>query len=1710
MRGLWFRCWDLRQSQQEYVPLHHIMSYKTSDSASVVSMAYTKLSRGCQLSKKAFPFVLESCVALLDTGDRRCIKGAIKVLDLMFPVVAPPVAVKAAAECSQRTRTCSTRYTNIRPASFKSANLMFGTGGCTRLQFQSATLGAKSTKLSQKLERIRRREEREEAQRKKAEEKARARYKSLPKQVRELNVREGRALKEEKNAIEMQGPLRVAAVAAGCIAGALGLKLGSDKLRQQIEGIFKHVVATLKDFCGPIWKTALVVFCFWVMRRVCSGNAIAATVVSSILGSYFFKEELLHIMPFFRASGETSEVEHQSALEPDSGFAADASKLICGFMALSVFRNQGKKDQTGEFMKRISTFTRASEGFGSFMTWAFTSMQNIVKHFVKFSTGGRFELFKTKLNAVQKWLHDANDCVAKHRTLAQGEGAEVVDEIVELLKDGFVYRDIYRGHKLHSLICLTLSELNTTLQPYMGTLASRNNSRFEPRMVILAGAPGIGKTLLAKYFVMSVMGLSGLMPPGSTEADYNAEMWQKGQSKYFNGYSGQKAYIMDDALQGRAETQMDENDYFMLIKAVSNWSLPLNMADLNSKGRVYFTSKLIYATTNLMNIKSDADKVINDVGAVVRRFAFPYVLYPHPDYVRPGTNFLDYKKVDMEFRANIKAGLPSERAFPFHAWEVSKHNFLTGQTEVTRKPLGVLVAEVARDMKEHLDLYEESKEAAKQFAENLGTLEDFEAAVRHESNDIHSYQGMFPCPSPASLDSCDEEELERYKRMPRFAAVKDAVRELLTWHKEQSRLASVLKGLAFLGAGVGAIMAAIAIIKALLKGVRALFPKKDRYVSGPTWRGRPLQEWNNDVVALMRSRRPNYDSAMITVNKHHMVQKVIYFEGESMHVEDFSPFRCYYFLDSVIQANCPELQSNLPSPKLSVLRTTKKTDIQFEGFKPSFAPNAHVPSDDARTARDTIRDAVYAIVHVGVENTFVGNFMMINSTLAMLPRHYLEQLTRDLANGIIRTDDTLQFANAKNNKVAYTTSVGSFLDEKAFPKARVADSDIAFVDVARLAMRAHRNIQGSFITEKCVSLYAGHPVTLDIFRYEGCSQQMESMCSTTVHLAHNVNAPQLMRRAWRYSSLNTKRGDCGSPLTITNIANKSGLICMGFHSAGEPARNFGYASVVTQEIISAAMKQLNIIDDRFLEELPSMGFDISFESAPFLDMGSFMPICQINRRYPLPNITKWYPIESTFGMFGDYPYKPAHLKPFFNGKEWINPMQQALEPYAGSILNFERPYFKQAMHLAFKPLTELGLGDTREVLDMETAVKGNHVMKLKAINRGSSPGFPHALDVKNGKVKFLGTDGEYDLSTPAFQEVRAKVNSIIADAREGKRRCHIFIDFLKDELRSNEKVDAGKTRLISCAPMEYTIATRMLFGAFISSFFRHHTKSGMAPGICAYTEWHLLKEMLTARGDKVFDGDFKGFDTSEQAEILEMICDHINLWYNDSAENQRARKVLFMELTHSRHLGGNGFDQSYVYQWNRSLPSGHPLTTVVNSLYSLFALIACYIKMTGDITGFWSRVSAVTYGDDNVVNPSDAVADMYNQVTIAETMQSELGLIYTSGHKDGKLVPYTTLDKITFLQRGVRDEAREVWSPLNPDSFLYTAYWGQNRQLEPLVVANALEKALEEMSQHEPSMWEKYAGQIVEHLRAMGRVTNAEPSRESYQALLRSRSDSWY
>lgn len=1549
----------------------------------------------------------------------------------------------------------------------------------------------KLTRAQKREEYRKRREQRDAEQRAAAEARAKAAFKQKSKEDRKRYVLSQR---DKRSGIEPQSGIKVLELtkyAGAVLAGALACKFAVKGARAiaSVAEFFEQktleMVKIVKAVLGNWWIVPVGLALHAVFAEVCKNGSSAVllttitTVIAKVLGQPVWK----HVAAFFRLDG----------VSPQAG-VGNVGKLF-GFLMVASLVNPKKLGSTRmtELMKRVTMLPRAAEGATVAGEWLGDAFDATLKAI--YAMAGRADtapqFFKRQATAVELWANNVDQLIQECRTANVATDAELISRLTRLTTEGVGLKQVFRETRTAGHIEKGLDHLYRELMPLTGAINAAKNFRVEPSFCLLGGKPGIGKSLFTREFCTSVLVLSGALGSDPTAETIKKNMYQQGSSEYWNGYAGQTCLVMDDAFQRRGDPQDENNDFMNIIRLVNMWSCPLNFADVESKGKMFFMSKFIMGTTNIRSINSFAALSVNDTSAVFRRIHFPYWVELLPQYKKG--EFLDYEafKTEREKCASQQSDDPLD-AFPWHMWQARRWDFSAGAPCAEAMPLRSVIEMAASHLRRKLQTHSESETAHDAYAERLiaaykagiqpqmGLIGAITAPVRFAAGVAANTGGRAKkLIMGAGQEAGGVWKVQVVKAWARLDALELGNQALQLAASVCKNPSVFLAGAAFAIAGTSIVRLLLRVMNGFRKLVMWLIKQMGKMATCA------LACIGIDVRKKQKSKKQTKIKKMVAEN-HKMV--VLNDSGEPV--------------QAVWQSNRP-----LTSAKGSAKAQGGSDEVRPQAGNPQHATNAYANSYKVRVVTGEGRSPL---------SVNLGQMLMLNGTVGVMPAHYRAQLLEHVSEGSLDFKlDVVQLRNCLSQQLEITMVLGDFLGLPHYVEER-ADAD--FVRLRNV--RAHRNITNMLMKESQVDYLDGKSVRLELCEdvesagRTALERRSYVMPFASVHGSIQYQGVRLDRSV-RYPIV-TVAGSCGAPLLLVDSDRFGCGGLVGFHVAGDTRNARGYSTIITREMAERAYERLRPVedaaqdDDRYITYVAELTND-----ALSTHGGTFQPLAQCGKPAHTSPKSRLFRTDM-YGLVGPYELEPARLRPFADDSgELVFPMEKAVARYAGPIRCFAQDMLDEAAAVAFERLAAMTAGyECRRLMTFEEAVKGVPELKFRSIPRNTSPGFPYVLEGHRGKTAIFGTANDYDISTEGAKSLRKRVDHIVAQARGGKRTLVVYIDFLKDELRSKEKVARGETRLISSAPLDYTVACRMLFGSFVSTVMELSVECGLAPGICCYTEWDTLANHLLSKGGNVFDGDFKAFDANEQPQILATICEWINGWYGDSEENQRARRVLFEDLLHSRHLGGSQSVLGHIYQWNRSLPSGHPLTTVVNSMYSLLIIVACYIRLTGDKRNFWQHVAAVTYGDDNACGVDEVMCGKFNQRTLASAMKELFGLEYTAGHKDAQLEECMTIDQITFLKRGFRREGGRWLCPLDINSFLYTYYWCANRLMVYDIVNDGLDNALCELSLHEADLWNKYAGVIYDALRQ--RMANKQEApktpcqRAAYQKKVLARRDNWY
>lgn len=1518
---------------------------------------------------------------------------------------------------------------------------------------------------------------------------------------------------DEDEYVDLQGGMDIAMKAAFTAAGMAATrcaltatnaasKVGSEseRLLGQFGKQLEEFAESLKKIGGWLFKFVVAAVGAWFLYTYAAAPLIC-TIVRAFMSKYTPE------------SSSVSGVAKQGFEDITS-----LASLLCCLLVPTMSGSSARI--ASNFMKTVAAFPRFNDGLGNFIDALLEYVEAFVNWIMKYEEGEKLS-FARKKDLASQWRKSILDLCRKVDTEAHVP-MELVHEMRDKVKEGYGLMQFMAHKESKDEIARWIDKLNTRLAPHLGALSAENNMRPMPYLAMLGGGSGIGKTSVVQVFASMILALSGEVPAEQVLQN----LWQKGLSEYWNGYVGQRAIIKDDCFQVKGVAGAQDSEAMEIIRGVGNWACPLNFADLSMKGRVYLDVALMVGTTNAVNIKADWEPFITCPEALVRRFQGSYWLELNPQYATIEGRYDFLKIADIYGRrlrefAQKRIANPTWKPtedevldlFPWDAWIVRHHGFDHSNPESG--------AILPGGMKEAVKVAASTIRMRK--IEHARTVENITSHVKMAADAFNglSFQAGGPYFVSPGIQATTSSAV--------FEENKDRLDSGTAWSQNCVRV----QGMMSLTEDGEPILLDLERVQ------ETWFEKASRTIKG----------WLSTVTEHIYGFTEG-------LGIPHMIRdgNMEYYNPDAYALDSAIWAMSIVAIFKIVKCTVRLLWAGISSLLSMIGVTTRQSNnppAKEKGLKKFEFPRVSLQTGEVELQvgvppEDSLHELVYKNMYmIGVRKagvyTQTGNILCLGQQIFIMPAHFDEFINKSLGED----------KSARVEIRHCTSEVQVSLDKRLYnDQSRCGfDKGVDLMGIrldCHVNLRAHRNITSYFLSEDNLStLLRGTKVAtrLDIGREDrnGSGVAHTVMSSTTLEYTHNVQANDgsSLKSLLRYE-MPTKSGDCGGVLMLSENRFFGGKCIMGLHVAGKAdiLSRSGYATIVTHDAVREIWLALWGEDkpSRSVEDVvvPVRGEDLVNLEAKLAEQGIIGgSISYLGpAKEPVAIATKSALKESPMHRdkpFGECPVAPAKLRPTLIDDKVVYPMARAVEAYKSELLVKDPFDLVIAAEVAFKPLFHVTKGMCADVLTFEEAAgRVPEGMKLKPLNRKTSAGYKYKKYVTPqfpGKTWWLGKDGDINFDTPQMGDLRKDVERIIDSAKQGVRELHVCTDFLKDELRPLEKVTTVKTRMISGTELDYTIATRMYFGSFCAAMLANPVVSGMAPGINHYTQWGALADRLLSKGGKVFDGDFSRFDASEQPWVHIAILNVIEAWYKRSPkwkpEDQDIRHMLWQDLIHSVHVTGAGSMADQFVQWHKSLPSGHPLTTVVNSMYSLITLTACYIHLTGDSSNMWDHVFINTFGDDNVSGVDDQVCDLFNQVTVAGAMNELFGLTYTAGAKDGKLVPYTTIDKITFLKRSfVPDDQGESaviggapclgWvGPLAVDSFLYTPYFYKSNKTPLLDIEANCEILQGELSLHTQEVWDMYNQKLTRWADQSG-VSLRFTTRAAARAYIKTRFDVWF
>ncbi len=286
----------------------------------------------------------------------------------------------------------------------------------------------------------------------------------------------------------------------------------------------------------------------------------------------------------------------------------------------------------------------------------------------------------------------------------------------------------------------------------------------------------------------------------------------------------------------------------------------------------------------------------------------------------------------------------------------------------------------------------------------------------------------------------------------------------------------------------------------------------------------------------------------------------------------------------------------------------------------------------------------------------------------------------------------------------------------------------------------------------------------------------------------------------------------------------------------------------------------------------------------------------------------------------------------------------------------------------------------------------NGTPRLDGIDMSNSAGFPYNTMGISRKSLF---DWDDTLScwvpTPLLE---ADVN--VALETPG---AFLYTTFLKDELRSLEKISEGKTRVVESASLPLILAGRMLLGGLFEEMQSNPGCYGSAVGADPDVHWTQFYHSFVDYS-RVYDLDYKNFDGSIPSGAFFVLGRHLaNLIGDDEV------RIYVEAIGVSKHVYG-----SAVVLMEGGMPSGCVGTSILNTILNN-AFIISALSMHPDFNAEAYRILA--YGDDVVYAHNPPIPPGF----IKEFFDRNTPLEVTPASKAGDFNLDSTILDVTFLKR---------------------------------------------------------------------------------------------
>ncbi|QKK13171.1 hypothetical protein 1 [Kummerowia striata dicistrovirus] len=1479
----------------------------------------------------------------------------------------------------------------------------------------------------------------------------------------------------------------------------------------------ENCVTFAKNVKGIVVSLPLIA-CVCAMILGSQNNVIKTAsvgIIGLVLGAYLPTDVFSRIKDYWEPIQNYFSVQAIQQSSPADMIVMWVSRFISASV-FSLFA--GQNEHTGkyslrQFVKDTPLIPRFSATLESVFSSIVPFLQDQLVRLAQYFNIRSVSLIKSNVDEIQAWINQVQVLVSHQKLEVNPRNA---DQVFSICQQGQQLIAKYsRDKEQMPALQYWQRAINQIKQPFYQANITDSGFRMRPITLMLRGAPQVGKSTLVQLLMKDI--LVRTLPEHDRLNFVQNHRTQSGcyvynrcaETQYWDGYFQQFMCLFDDFGQQVDVEGSPDNEYFNWIRAINTFPNMCHMAELSQKGSVYFNSKIVLATSNVQDFNDNVVKSIRYVEALQERVDFPVLVFPKVEYCLPESltsqrledRRLDKSKITkaidldiyefrlMDSRNRVVRSVDYEQlvdeiSLKYHE-SVAKHDRLQSEVDVKLNNSFLRVAEDDRYKVYYQSSgYEEENKV--DYEQIAGEIQEC-AQVKVQNVDAY-YEDVQAC--ELTLEDCSFESQDSD-----FYDLDPGLNQIAVQHSGFSFVylrKTFVKFFKDIGMNVQGN------VEQIKERLIALCNKINQSV---VFKKASLQGYKVDTnVQLTLSVFAEQVNTWFTARANDLRSvfdkwPLLKYIGYTLSIIGFifcaqKVFNIFsnWFYGEKVDEQYKMKGKQQPRIKRVVQQSYDKAqDDMIEGVRKRNCYQLRVcPNEDYEPA-------------MSERDKHLGFCVFVRGNALIMPKHFASRIKFQRDNNYIAEEDKLELVSVADSERVIPIEFDEIQNYQTCSGFK--DRDIIMMQVK--AAPTHRDITNYFIREDKLISNRDWNARIDIFSSpmtypkHYCKDIVGSWRDKLVRSQNNDGQTVYLRNSFVYD-INSADGWCGSLVSLRDSHITEGKI-IGLHVAGSLVGGKGYCSSVCKESILECLKTYKgsefkvapvkfQCNNRGIIDPPIPGnFIHGYRSELFC--------CGVKesklRRTPL------------YQAWGPSSMAPAKLKSFRTDDGVINPMNKALKHYSGPIVTVDQQRLDSVARDYLQLLLKQTSKKERNIFDFETAVQGLPAEQFcDGLDRSKSAGFPYSQmkGYRNGKKDFFGSVDDYKFTSEQCRELKSEVQNIIDCARQGERLEHIFTDFLKDETRKFSKVESGDTRLVSGCPLAYMIAFRQYFLSFSMAVMQTKIDNGMAVGINPYSQdWDSLAEKLHTKGEKVFAGDYSKFDSSQQPQILWAVFNIIDRWFGDDG-NSQVRRVLWEDVTNSLHINGN-----IIYQWTHSLPSGHPITTICNSIYNQLAfryVFSLLVEEVGMECAFDDHVYVITYGDDNVVNISDEICCVFNQRAVIQCMP-KIGLVYTSENKEDKNPPeYRFLREVNFLKRGFRysSEYSRWVAPLDMLTILQSPYYCYSSSVFDQVPHMVFETSLLELSLHGRIVFDSIFSRMRDGYR---RVYNQEPEYDRWSDYFR-------